>query len=138
MAVTKAPEVFRVGIPIYGISALLQLCRESQDHFKYYLRQQMGDPERGRALWRERSALTHAASVTAKLLILHGLNDPRCPASQGRRFRDALLATRKRMGTGPDDDFAYHELDEGHGAGGDVAGKLRDFRLLVHFLARRL
>lgn len=138
MAVTKTPDVFRVGIPMYGISDLAALYRESMDHFKYYLRQQMGDPDANQALWRDRSGVTRADQVTAKLLILHGLNDPRCPASQGRLFRDALIRAGRRMGTGPDDDFEYHEFDEGHGAGGDVSGKLRDFGLIVDFLARRL
>ncbi|MGC8488501.1 MAG: S9 family peptidase, partial [Clostridia bacterium] len=138
MAVTKTPSVFQVGIPMYGISDLPALYAESMDHFKYYLRQQMGDPDERGDLWRDRSGVTRAADVRAKLLILHGLNDPRCPASQGRLFRDALIAAGKRMGTAPDDDFEYHEFDEGHGAGGDVAGKLRDFELIVDFLQRRL
>ncbi len=109
------------------------------EHFRYYLRQQMGDPEENADLWRDRSALTFADHVRAKLLIIHGTNDPRCPVSQARVSRDRLVELGRREGTDPDADFEYHEFaDEGHGPSGDIAGKIRNYRLLVDFLARRL
>ena len=139
IAVTKRPEVFKVGIPWVGISDLHRLYDEDMAHFKYYLRQQMGDPEEDRELWRDRSAIEFVANVRAKLLIGHGVNDPRCPVSQSRLFRERLLELGFREGTGSDDDFEYHEFDdEGHGASGDIEGTIRTFRLLADFLARRL
>jgi dipeptidyl aminopeptidase/acylaminoacyl peptidase len=98
----------------------------------------MGDPEEDRALWRDRSAIEFADRLRAKIMILHGTNDPRCPISQARIFRERLLELGRKEGTGPDDDFEYHEFgDEGHGAG-DIAGKIRTYRLLADFLERRL
>ena len=139
IAVGKKPEHFRVGVPIVGISDLQALYDESMEHFKYYLKVQMGDPEENRELWRDRSAVTHADQVRAKLLILHGTNDPRCPISQARLFRDRLVAAGKQEGREPEADFEYHEFtDEGHGPGGDTDQKLRSFRLLADFLERRL
>ena len=138
MAVAKRPDLFRVGVPMYGITDLAALYAESMTHFQYYLRQQMGDPQERADLWRDRSAITFADRVKAKLLILHGLNDPRCPAGQARRFRDRLLAAGKREGRTPEGDFEYHEFEDGHGAGGNVDGKLRDYRLVADFLSRRL
>ncbi len=136
IAVVKKPDHFKVGVPMVGISDLHALYNESMEHFKYYLHQQMGDPERNHNLWRDRSAVTHAEQLKAKLLILHGLNDPRCPVSQARLFRDRILALGKCEG--PDADFEYHEFNEGHGPSGDVQGKIRNYRLLVDFLERRL
>lgn len=139
MAVVKKPDLFKVGIPWVGITDLHRLYDESMEHFKYYLRQQMGDPEADRKLWRDRSAITHAEKLKAKLLILHGLNDPRCPISQARIFRDRLVDLGKREGSEPEADFEYHEFgDEGHGFGGNMEQQLRTYQLLVDFLHRRL
>lgn len=139
LAVVKKPDLFKVGAPYVGITDLHKLYEEDMEHFRYYLRQQLGDPEENAALWRDRSAIEHAAKLKAKLLIVHGVNDPRCPIGQARDFRAKLLALGKREGTGPDDDFEYHELaGMGHGPGGDIAGKIHTYQLLADFLDRRL
>lgn len=139
MAVVKKPELFKVGIAQVGITDLHLLYDEQMAHFKYYLEQQMGHPEANRELWRERSAITYAEQLRAKLLILHGLNDPRCPISQARVFRDSLLELGRREGSDPAADFEYHEhADEGHGHGGSVEQQVRTYQLLIDFLQRRL
>lgn len=135
MAVTKKPDVFKVGVPWVGITDLHKLYEEDMEHFKYYFRSQMGDPEKDYALWRDRSAIEFAHQLKAKIMIIHGVNDPRCPISQARIFRDKLLQLGKKEG----EDFEYHEFeDEGHGPGGDIQGKIRTYKLLADFLARRL
>lgn len=135
IAVTKRPEVFKVGVPWVGITDLHRLYEEDMEHFKYYLRQQMGDPQENHALWRDCSAIEFAHQLKAPILIVHGTNDPRCPISQARAFRERLLHLGKREGQ----DFEYHEFgDEGHGPGGDIQGKIRTYRLLADFLERRL
>ena len=83
LAVVKKPDLFKVGVPWIGITDLHTLFEEDMEHFKYYFRQQMGDPEKDYDLWRDRSAVTHADKLRAKLLILHGANDPRCPRVAG-------------------------------------------------------
>lgn len=139
IAVVKKPDLFKVGVPWIGITDLHLLYEEDMEHFRYYFRQQMGDPEEDRALWRDRSAIEFADQLKAKLLILHGTNDPRCPITQARIFRKRILELGKREGTGPEDDFEYHEFDdEGHGPSGDIAGKIRTYRLVADFLQRRL
>lgn len=139
IAVVKKPDLFKVGVPWIGITDLHKLYDEDMEHFRYYFRQQMGDPEEDFALWRDRSAIEFADRLKAKLLILHGTNDPRCPITQARIFRERILALGKREGTAPDDDFEYHEFaDEGHGPSGDIAGKIRTYKLVADFLQRRL
>lgn len=139
IAVTRKPDLFKIGAPRIGITDLHLMYEESMEHFRYFLRHHMGDPVADAALWRDRSAITHADKLKAKLLIVHGANDPRCPVSQARVFRDRLLALGKREGSGPDDDFEYHEFaDEGHGPSGDIQGKIRMFTLLADFVERRL
>jgi len=137
MAVVKYPDLFKVGVPIVGITDLHQLYEDNSrvmPQLGYYFRTMMGDPVENAELWRDRSAITHTAALKAHLLMMHGTNDPRCPVNQARGFRDALKAHGREEGS----DFEYVEFgDEGHGAG-DIAGKTRSYRLMADYLARRL
>lgn len=134
MQAVKKPNLWKAAVSWVGISDLHRLYEKSMEHFKYYLRWHMGDPEENRDLWRERSALTHAANLKAKLLLVHGVNDPRCPVEQSRLFRDRLIELGYKEG----EDFEYVELTgEGHGSS-DISHKIRTYSLLVDFMERSL
>ncbi|MBI5877597.1 MAG: prolyl oligopeptidase family serine peptidase [Chloroflexi bacterium] len=134
MAVTKKPELWRAGAAWVGITDLHRLYAGSMEHFKYYLRQQMGDPDKDADLWRDRSAINFVENMRARLLIVHGVNDPRCPIEQARVFRDRLLELDRTEGK----DFEYVELaEEGHGSS-DIQQKIRAYQLLVDFMQRNL
>jgi len=134
IAATKKPEIWRAAVAWVGVSDLHKLYEKSMEHFKYYFREQMGDPEKDRALWRDRSAVEFADQLRAKLLMVHGVNDPRCPVEQSRVFRDRLLELGRKEG----EDFEYVELgDEGHGST-DIAQKIRTFNILADYLERVL
>jgi dipeptidyl aminopeptidase/acylaminoacyl peptidase len=134
IAVTKAPDAWKAGVAWVGISDLPAMYKESMPHYKFFLQEQMGDPEANAELWADRSAANFADRMQARLLIVHGVNDPRCPISQARIFRDRLLAANRQEGR----DFEYVELsDEGHGSA-DQEQRLRAFRLLADFLQRAL
>jgi dipeptidyl aminopeptidase/acylaminoacyl peptidase len=129
----RYPEVWGGGIAWVGITDLLKLYEESMPHFKYFLRESMGDPEKDRDLWIERSPITHAKNLKSPLLIVHGVNDPRCPISQARIFRDKLIELGLKEGK----DFEYIELSkEGHGST-DKEQKIRIFKLMAEFLRQR-
>lgn len=132
MAVTKKPELWKSAVAIIGITDLKRLYDESMEHFKYILREQMGDPEAEAALWADRSAVNFTQNLKAKLLILHGANDPRCPLSQASFFREKLLASGFPEG----EQFEYIVFDDqGHGSN-DIAHKTRLYNLLADFFAR--
>jgi dipeptidyl aminopeptidase/acylaminoacyl peptidase len=134
MAMTKKPDLWKAGVAWVGITDLKKLYDSSMEHFKYYLKLQMGDPEQSADLWKDRSAINFAQQMTAKLLIVHGINDPRCPIEQARIFRDRLVELGKVEGR----DFEYVELgEEGHGST-DIGQKIRSYRLLVDFMKRNL
>jgi dipeptidyl aminopeptidase/acylaminoacyl peptidase len=134
IAATKKPDVWKAAVAWVGISDLHRMWDESKEHFRYFLREQMGDPEMDRALWRDRSAIEFAHQLKARLLMIHGANDPRCPISQSRIFRDRLVELGKREGT----DFEYVEYgDEGHGSA-DPEQKVRTYKILADFLDRAL
>ena len=130
----RYPELWDAGIAWVGITDLPALFEESMAHLKTILRQYMGDPEVNADLWRERSPITHVEDIEAPLLVLHGVNDPRCPVSQARSFRDAL---ENRRGWTEGEEFEYQELgEEGHGST-DIDQKIRVYRLLADFLDER-
>jgi len=134
IAATKKPELWRAAVSWIGITDLHRMWDESKEHYRYFLREQMGDPEKDRALWRDRSAIEFADRLRAKLLMVHGVNDPRCPVSQSRIFRDRLRSLGRREG----EDFEYVELtEEGHGSA-DIQQKIRTFTILADYLDRVL
>jgi dipeptidyl aminopeptidase/acylaminoacyl peptidase len=134
MQVVKKPELWKAASAAVGITDLKQLYDDSMEHFKYYLRHQMGHPEENAQLWHDRNAVHFAERLEAKLQILHGANDPRCPVSQSRLFRDRLVQSGYRDGA----DFEYVEFDDqGHGSA-DIEHKIRWYTLLADFLAREL
>lgn len=125
------PGLWATGIAWVGITDLLHLYETSMPHFKSVLEQQLGDPEENADLYRERSPITHVENIEDPLLIVHGVNDPRCPIDQARRFRDALV---ERRGWVEGEDFVYHELaEEGHGTT-DLDQKVRAFRIVENYL----
>ncbi|HUQ42261.1 MAG TPA: S9 family peptidase [Candidatus Limnocylindrales bacterium] len=134
MAAVKKPDLWRAAVAWVGVSDLHKLYAKSMEHFKYYFREQMGDPEKDHALWRDRSAVEFAGQLKAKLLMVHGVNDPRCPVEQSQVFRDRLIELGRKEG----EDFEYVELaDEGHGSS-DIKQKIRTFRILADYLEKVL
>ena len=133
---TMHPETWAAGVAWIGITDLNLLYEESMPHFQAMLEQQLGDREANADLWTDRSPIAHVENMRAPVFVVHGVNDPRCPISQARTFRDALLDMGWEQG--PDGDFEYEELsDEGHGSS-DAEQKVRAFGLIDDFLARRL
>jgi len=129
--VVDNPELWATGVARVGITHLPSLYEESMPHFKRYLEQQMGDPEENADLWEERSPLTHVENVERPLLMVHGVNDPRCPVSQARKFEAAL---EERRGWTEGEDFVYEELgEEGHGTT-DIEQKIRGLRIVADYL----
>jgi dipeptidyl aminopeptidase/acylaminoacyl peptidase len=134
IASTKKPDLWKAAVAAVGICDLHAMWDESYEHFRYFLREQMGDPEQDRALWRDRSAIEFAHQLRARLLMLHGTNDPRCPVSQSRMFRDKLVSLGKREGV----EWDYVEYtDQGHGSI-DIAAKTERMRLIADWLDRAL
>ncbi len=136
MASTKRPALFKVAIPEIGMTDLTQLHTDNQTHLPalaYYLRSMMGDPETNQALWRERSAIYYAHQLQAKMLILHGRNDPRCPLNQAENFIAKLLEHGKKQGQ----DFEVIIFDDGHGTA-DINAKIRNWKAKLEYFQKWL
>ncbi len=134
MQIVKYPELWTTGIAWMGITDLHRMYEEGMSHFQTGLKEQMGDPDENYELWRDRSPIEHLENIKRPILIIHGVNDPRCPIEQARIFRDAL----EDIGWEKGKEFEYEELgEEGHGST-DVNQKIRVFKILEDYLDRRL
>ena len=136
IAATKHPALFKVAIPIIGITDLHQLYEDNKrllPALAYYFQRMMGDPVADAPLWRERSAVTHAHQLQAKMLVIHGRNDPRCPLNQATGFIEKLEAAGKVQGK----DFELEIFDEGHGSA-DLALRERHWRMTLDYLEQHL
>ncbi len=130
MAMTKAPDVWKAGVAWVGLTDLLAAHAAGPPSLSQVYELMMGDPVENEALWRDRSPIHFAENLKAKLLIIHGVNDPRCPISHARTFRDRLLKHGFVEGEG----FDYVELDKiGHGSS-DIEQTLHTFRTIIDFL----
>lgn len=101
-------DVFAAGTSYFGISDLTGLL--SEDH-KFESRYTVGLvapwPE-GKAVYTERSPLTHLDSLHGELLLLQGADDMVVPVAQSQQVADALAAEGKQV------DLVVYE-GEGHG-----------------------
>ncbi len=142
------PDLYDAAVAWIGVSDLLDMYENTMPHFRTELMvKYLGEPEENPDLYEQRSPTTHADNVDAPLLIVHGVNDPRVPITQARLFRDALAEagydgheyeTDEALNEPVDADFEYVELgEEGH-ATSDIDQKVRTFRILDDFLARRV
>lgn len=130
MALTKTPEVWKAGVASIGLTDLLAAYEEGHPSMRQVLELMMGDPAENETLWRDRSPIHFAENLRAKLLIIHGVNDPRCPISQARRFRDRLL----ELGLCEGEEFEYVELDKvGHGSS-DLDQQIHTQQTIADFL----
>jgi dipeptidyl aminopeptidase/acylaminoacyl peptidase len=108
MGVTKAPELWAAGVPIVPF---VNWFTEIQ-HEDPVLRQSdlatMGDPEKNKALYEDRSPINFVDRIKAPLYLLAGGNDPRCPKTEAQQVVDAI---KKRGGVV---EYKVYE-NEGHG-----------------------
>ena len=131
MAVTKAPEVWAAGVPIVPFVNWFTEIENEDPVLRQSDLATMGDLEKNKALYVERSPINFIDQVKAPLLLLAGGHDPRCPKSEAQQVVDSI---KKRGGT-----VEYKVYDnEGHGFARvenqiDAYKRVADF-LLAHVM----
>ena len=108
MGVTKAPEVWAAGVPIVPFVNWFTEIQNEDPVLQQSDLATMGDPEKNKALFHDRSPIFFVDQIRAPLLLLAGGNDPRCPKEESQQVVDAV---KKRGGTV---ELKVYE-DEGHG-----------------------
>ncbi|MGC0153974.1 prolyl oligopeptidase family serine peptidase [Chromobacterium vaccinii] len=109
--ITKTPELYRCAVDYVGVSNLFTFMKTIPPYWKPFLDsmyEMVGNPDKDKALLRERSPVFHVDRIQAPLLVLQGAKDPRVNIDESNQIVDAL----KKRGV----DVEYIVKDnEGHG-----------------------
>jgi dipeptidyl aminopeptidase/acylaminoacyl peptidase len=126
MGVTKAPDVWAAGVPIVPfVNYFTEIANEDPVLREMDLAT-MGDPEKNKELFHDRSPIFFVDQIKAPLLLLAGGNDPRCPKEEAQQVVDAV---KKRGGVAE-----YKEYEnEGHGFS-RVENQIDAYRRVSDFL----
>jgi len=108
MSVTKAPDLWAAGVPIVPFVNYFTEIENEDPVLREIDLAQMGDPEKNKDLYHDRSPFFFVDQIKAPLLLLAGGNDPRCPKTEAQQVVDAI---KKRGGVV---EFKVYE-NEGHG-----------------------
>jgi len=90
MGVTKAPEVWAAAVPIVPFVNWFTELQNEDPVLQQSDLATMGDPEKNKDLFRDRSPIFFADQIKAPLLLLAGGNDPRCPHEESQQVLDAV------------------------------------------------
>jgi dipeptidyl aminopeptidase/acylaminoacyl peptidase len=108
MGVTKAPDVWAAGVPIVPFVNWFTEIQNEDPVLQQSDLATMGDLEKNKALYEDRSPINFVDQIKAPLYLLAGGNDPRCPKTEALQVVDAV---KKRGGVV---EYKVYE-NEGHG-----------------------
>lgn len=108
MGVTKAPDLWAAGVPIVPFVNWFTEIQNEDPVLQQSDLATMGDLEKNKALYEDRSPINFVDQIKAPLYLLAGGNDPRCPKEEAQQVVDAV---KKRGGV---TEYKVYE-NEGHG-----------------------
>jgi dipeptidyl aminopeptidase/acylaminoacyl peptidase len=126
MGVTKAPEVWAAGVPIVPFVNWFTEIQNEDPVLQQSDLATMGDPEKNKALYEDRSPINFVDRIKAPLYLLAGGNDPRCPKTEAQQVVDAV---KKRGGVV---EYKVYE-NEGHGFA-KVENQIDAYKRVADFL----
>jgi len=130
MGVTKAPEVWAAGVAIVPFVNWFTEVKNEDPLLQQYDLATMGDPEKNKALWEDRSPINFIQNIRAPLLLLAGGHDPRCPREESDQVAEAV---RTRGGIV---EYQVYE-NEGHGFS-RLENQIDSYKRVSAFLNRYL
>ena len=83
---------FAAGASYYGVADCTTLASDTHDFESRYLDSMIGAYPAEKALYIERSPITHMSRLSSPLLMFQGLADKVVPPSQSEALRDACMA----------------------------------------------
>ncbi len=125
LALGKRPDVFQVGVDLYGSSDEATLWMQSDPPGRRGIEEEVGVPLRDRARFQAGAPLRYVSEIKAPLLMLHGEEDRRVTLAQS----EAMCGALERLNA----TFEYHRYPgEPHGFRKidnwvDVQEKIADF-----------
>ena len=126
MGVTKAPELWAAGVPIVPFVNWFTEIQNEDPVLQQSDLATMGDLEKNKAIYEDRSPINFVDKIKAPLYLLAGGNDPRCPKEEAQQVVDAV---KKRGGVV---EYKVYE-NEGHGFA-KVENQIDAYKLVADFL----
>jgi pimeloyl-ACP methyl ester carboxylesterase len=126
----RHPELWRAAVDMFGPYDLLTFFERLPETWKPYFKLILGDPERDRDFFVERSPKTYVDDIQPPLLVIQGRNDPRVVEQESHDLVDNLRAK------GKDVEYLVFD-DEGH----DVLklqNRVRCYDAITTFFSERL
>ena len=130
MGVTKAPDLWAAGVPIVPFVNWFTEIENEDPVLRESDLATMGDPEKNKALFEERSPINFVDQIKAPLYLLAGGNDPRCPKEEAQQVVDAV---KKHGGIA---EYKVYE-NEGHGFA-RVDNQIDAYKRVSEFLKARV
>jgi len=130
MGVTKAPEMWAAGVPIVPFVNWFTEIQNEDPVLQQSDLATMGDLEKNKALYEDRSPINFVDQIKAPLYLLAGGNDPRCPKEEAQQVVDAV---KKRGGVV---EYKVYE-NEGHGFA-KVENQIDAYKRVADFLKARV
>jgi dipeptidyl aminopeptidase/acylaminoacyl peptidase len=90
LSLCQYPETFRCGVAQFGVSDWFSLWDRSIPWVRRLMAHQLGHPWRDKALYADRSPITHVDRIRSPILLLHGDADAGVPADQSLDFAERL------------------------------------------------
>lgn len=128
--ITKAPELWKCAVDIFGPSNLITFVNTVPEHWKPAVNELVGDPVKDRELLFERSPINYVDNIKCPLFIIQGKYDPRVVQAESDQIVEKLR--EKNM------DVEYLILeDEGHGFS-KVSNQIKVWEMICNFLDRHM
>ena len=131
--ITRLPQYnWKAAVDIVGPSNLVTFAKAVPEHWKRFMGELVGDPEKEENFLKERSPITYVDSIsqTTNLLVIQGANDPRVVKNESDQIVDILRS--KNM----DIEYMVFE-DEGHGFT-KYSNMVRALKKSAEFLVEKL
>ncbi len=130
LAAGVQPDLWAAVIAIVPVADYVAAYADEMESLRAFDRSLLGgSPEEVPEKYQRASPITYAAAVRAPLLVMAGLNDPRCPIRQVENY----LARLKELGT----PYGIYRYEAGHGAL-VTDERIHQMRLELDHLARHV
>jgi len=131
--ITRLPQYnWKAAVDIVGPSNLVTFAKAVPEHWKRFMGELVGDPEKEESFLKERSPITYVDNInpTTNLLVIQGANDPRVVMNESDQIVERLRS--KSI----DVEYMVFE-DEGHGFT-KYSNLVRALKRSAEFLVKKL
>ncbi len=128
--VTKAPDIWRCAIDIFGPSNLFTFLESVPEHWKQGTDALVGNATIDKVMLAERSPINYVDNIKCPLLVIQGKYDPRVVEAESAQIVEKLKSMNKPV------EYMLLE-DEGHGFS-KVSNQIKVFKLMLNFLDKYL